>query len=57
LGNSTIGKREDVEGKGLIHRIKWAKKGTLDNIYVLNFLINRQIRKKRRKKLIALFVQ
>ena len=57
MGNSTIGKREDVEGKGLIHRIKWAKKGTLDNIYVLNFLINRQIRKKRRKKLIALFVQ
>jgi len=31
--------------------------GTLDNIYMLNFLINRQIRKKRRKKLIALFVQ
>lgn len=29
--------------------------GTLDNIYVLNFLINRQVKKKGRK-LIALFV-
>ncbi|KYN22001.1 hypothetical protein ALC57_05613 [Trachymyrmex cornetzi] len=41
--------REEVEGKGLIpHNQTGFRKGmeTLYNIYVLNFLINRQVRKK-----------
>lgn len=50
--------REEIEGKGLIpHNRTGFRKGmgTVDNIYTLNFLINRQLGKKG-GKLVALFV-
>lgn len=49
--------REEVEGKGLIPSSGEFRKrmGTMDNVYMLNYLINRQI-VKRSGKLVLLFV-
>jgi len=50
--------REEVEGKGLIPQNQTGFRkglGTIDNIYVLNYLINRQISKSG-GKMVALFV-
>lgn len=50
--------REEVEGKGIIPGNQTGFKkgmGTMDNIYVLNMLINRQIDRKG-GKMVALFV-
>lgn len=50
--------RKEVEEKGLLskNQIRFRKgKGTMDNIFVLKYLINRQLKKKG-GKLIALFV-
>jgi len=44
--------REEVEGKGLIPSIQMGFRkgmGMIDNIYTLNYLINRQIGKKEGK--------
>lgn len=50
--------RKEVEGKGMLskNQVGFRKgKGTMDNIFVLKYLINRQLKKKG-GKLIALFV-
>lgn len=52
--------RKEVEGKGMLSKIGFRVgfrkgKGTMDNIFVLKYLINRQLKKKG-GKLIALFV-
>jgi len=50
--------KEDVKGKRLIppNQAGFRKgMGTLDNIYVLNFLINRQVRKKKKTNIICKF--
>lgn len=50
--------REEVEGKGMIlPEQSGFRKGmrTMDNIYVLNYVVNRQLRKKK-GKVVALFV-
>lgn len=50
--------RKEVEEKGMLskNQIRFRKgKGTMDNIFVLKYLINRQLKKKG-GKLIALFV-
>jgi len=50
--------REEVEGKGLLLPSQTGFRkgmGTIDNIFILNYLINRQIGRKR-EKLIAVFV-
>lgn len=50
--------RKEVEGKGMLSKNQVGfrkRKGTVDNIFVLKYLINRQLKKKG-GKLIALFV-
>lgn len=50
--------REKIEGKGLLshNQARFRKgMGTIDNIYVLNYLINRQLRKKG-GRMVAMFV-
>lgn len=50
--------RKEVEGKGMLSKNQVGfrkRKGTVDNIFVLKYLINRQLKKKG-GKLIALFM-
>lgn len=49
--------KEEAKGKSMIPRMAGFRKGmrTIDNIYVLNYLVNRQIGRAG-KKLVALFV-
>lgn len=50
--------REDLKGRGVISHNQTAFRkgmGTMDNVFVINYLINRQIGRKR-GKLVALFV-
>lgn len=50
--------RAEVEGKGILQRNQTGFRmgmGTIDNIYVLNYIMNKQI-ERRGGKLVALFV-
>jgi len=50
--------REEIEGKSLISANQMSfrrEMGTMDNVYVLNYMINKQIGKKE-GKLVAVFV-
>lgn len=51
--------REEVEGKGMLRKNQAGfrkGRGTMDQIFILNYLINRQIEKKG-GKLVAIFVE